>query len=141
MPRTDDNGRSLESLLTYLLDGVSAQDISEALDVSTATYHRRKHAPDYPNAEELRLIAAHFALNPVDLMIRFGLVSPDDIALAGGIPGPATATEPGRQIITPRVDDQEISTSSPLVQATRGRVAAKRRARRKPRYDETAPGL
>jgi len=69
MPRTDENGRSLESLLTYMLDGVSAQDISAALGVSHATYHRRKHADDYPDAEELRLIAEHFGLNPVDLML------------------------------------------------------------------------
>lgn len=83
MPRTDENGRSLESLLTYMLDGVSAQDISAALGVSHATYHRRKHADDYPDAEELRLIAEHFGLNPVDLMLSFGLVSRDEVSSAG----------------------------------------------------------
>jgi transcriptional regulator with XRE-family HTH domain len=84
MPRTDENGRSLESLLTYLLDGVSASDISAALGVSHATYYRRKREDSYPNAEELRLIAEHFNLNPVKLMVRFGLVSLEDADRAAG---------------------------------------------------------
>ena len=38
MSGTDTNGRSLESLLTYVLDGVGAQDIQNALGVSAPTY-------------------------------------------------------------------------------------------------------
>ena len=104
MPRTDENGRSLESLLTYLLDGVSASDIGEALGESHATYYRRKREDSYPNAEELRIIADHFDFNPVDLMVRFGLVSADD---AGWGSGSHLATAEGktrRKFITPRVD-------------------------------------
>ena len=44
MSRTDTNGRSLESLLTYVLDGVGAQDIQQALGLSAATYYRRQGA-------------------------------------------------------------------------------------------------
>ena len=43
------------SLLNYVLDGVGAHDIQQALGVSAATYYRRKAQDDYPNAEELRL--------------------------------------------------------------------------------------
>jgi hypothetical protein len=105
MPRADDNGRSLESLLTYLLDGVNAADISAALGVSHATYYRRKREDSYPNAEELRIIAAHFNLNPVDLMVRFGLVSADDAAQVSRSSPVATAKATTRRtFITPRVD-------------------------------------
>lgn len=103
MPRTDENGRSLESLLTYLLDGVNASDISAALGVSHATYYRRKREDSYPNAEELRIIADHFDLNPVDLMVRFGLVSADDAA-GSSSPLPTAKAKTRRKFITPRVD-------------------------------------
>jgi len=78
MSRTDTNGRSLESLLSYVLDGVGAQDIQRALGVSAATYYRRKVQEDYPNAEELRLIARYFGMNFVSLLSTFGLLEGDN---------------------------------------------------------------
>jgi hypothetical protein len=77
MPRTDTNDRSLESLLNYVLDGVGAHDIQQALGVSAATYYRRKVQEDYPNAEELRLIARYFGMNFVSLLSVFGLIEGD----------------------------------------------------------------
>ena len=78
MSRTDTNGRSLESLLSYVLDGVGAQDIQRALGVSAATYYRRKVQEDYPNAEELRLIGRYFGMNFVSLLSTFGLLDRDN---------------------------------------------------------------
>ena len=78
MSRTDTNGRSLESLLNYVLDGVSAHDIQQALGVSAATYYRRKVQDDYPNAEDLRLIARYFDMNFVSLLSTFGLLEGDN---------------------------------------------------------------
>ena len=78
MSRTDTNGRSLESLLNYVLDGVGAQDIQRALGISAATYYRRKVQDDYPNAEELRLIARHFGMNFISLLSVFGLIEGDN---------------------------------------------------------------
>jgi hypothetical protein len=78
MSRTDTNGKSLESLLTYVLDGVVAHDIQQALGVSAATYYRRKMHEDYPNAEELRLVARYFGMNFVSLLATFGLLEGDD---------------------------------------------------------------
>ena len=72
------NGRSLESLLTYVLDGVGAHDIQRALSVSAATYYRRKVQDDYPNAEELRLIARYFGLNFVSLLSTFALLEDEN---------------------------------------------------------------
>ncbi|MGO9928822.1 MAG: XRE family transcriptional regulator [Mycobacterium sp.] len=74
MPRTDENDRSLESLLGYVLDGVSPADIAAALGVSHATYYRRKDKDDYPTADEVLAIAHYFGLNPVSWLETFGYI-------------------------------------------------------------------
>lgn len=80
VPRTDENGRQLRALLEYLLDGdVDAKDIYDALDVSSSTYYRRIKEADYPNAEELRLVAARFGLSYPDLQVRFSLMSREEV--------------------------------------------------------------
>lgn len=80
VPRTDENGRQLKALLDYLLDGdVEAKHIYDALGVSSSTYYRRLKEPDYPNAEELRLVADRFDLNYPDLQIRFGLMTRQEV--------------------------------------------------------------
>lgn len=80
VPRTDENGRQLKALLDYLLDGdVEAKHVYDALGVSSSTYYRRLKEYDYPNAEELRLVADRFDLNYPDLQIRFGLMSRQEV--------------------------------------------------------------
>ncbi len=80
MPRTDENGRQLKTLLDYLLDGdIEARDIYDALGISSSTYYRRVKERDYPNAEELRLVAARFGLSYPDLQVRFGLMTVDEV--------------------------------------------------------------
>jgi hypothetical protein len=80
MPRTDENGRQLKALLDYLLDGdVEAKSIYDALGTSSSTYYRRIKDADYPNAEELRLVADRFDLNYPDLQVRFGLMSREEV--------------------------------------------------------------
>lgn len=75
MPRTDENGKGLPVVLGYALDRtLAAKDIFEALGMSRARYYTRIEEDDFPNAEECRLLAEHFDLNPVDLMLRFGLI-------------------------------------------------------------------
>ena len=95
VPRTDTNGRSLESLLNYILDGVGAQDIQRALGISAATYYRRKVQDDYPHAEELRLIARYFGMNFVSLLSVFGLIEGEnDISAGEVVPPLALLTHP-----------------------------------------------
>ena len=95
MSRTDTNGRSLESLLNYVLDGVGAHDIQQALGVSAATYYRRKVQDDYPNAEELRLIARYFGMNFVSLLSTFALLEGDNDTTGGEVVPPlALLTRP-----------------------------------------------
>lgn len=80
MPRTDENGRQLKTLLDYLLDGdIEAKDIYDALNISSSTYYRRVKERDYPNAEELRLVAKRFGLSYPDLQVRFGLMSREEL--------------------------------------------------------------
>lgn len=82
MPRTDENGRQLKTLLDYLLDGeVDARAIYDALGTSSSTYYRRIKEPDYPpNAEEMRLVADRFNLSyPPDLQVRFGLMTREEV--------------------------------------------------------------
>ena len=80
VPRTDENGRQLKALLEYLLDGdVDAKEIYDALGISSSTYYRRIKDADYPNAEELRLLAGRFGLSYPDLQVRFGPMSRQDV--------------------------------------------------------------
>jgi hypothetical protein len=80
VPRTDENGRQLKALLDYLLDGdIDAKDIYDALGTSSSTYYRRIKEADYPNAEELRLVADRFNLSYPDLQIQFGLMSRQEV--------------------------------------------------------------
>jgi hypothetical protein len=80
VPRTDENDRQLKALLDYLLDGeVEAKDIYDALGISSSTYYRRIKETDYPNAEELRLVADRFELSYPDLQVRFGLMSRQEL--------------------------------------------------------------
>jgi hypothetical protein len=80
VPRTDENGRQLKTLLDYLLNGdVEAKHIYDALGVSSSTYYRRLKEADYPNAEELRLVADRFDLNYPDLQVRFGLMTRQEV--------------------------------------------------------------
>lgn len=76
MPRNDGNGRNLKAVLTYILNrAVTDNEISTAIGISKSYYlSRRREADDYPNAEECRVVAEHFGLNPVELLVLFGLI-------------------------------------------------------------------
>lgn len=80
MPHTDENRRGLQAVLGYMLDrAVPAREIYEALKISRNTYTKRSQEDDFPNAEECRLIAEHFDLNPLGLLVSFGLISDQDV--------------------------------------------------------------
>jgi hypothetical protein len=89
MPRTDrESGRELQALLEFHLQ-VDVRAIRDALGYSSSRYYRRCKDDDYPDAEELRVIADRFVLNPIDLQVRFGLIGEPDIE---GYTGPPLAT-------------------------------------------------
>ena len=114
VPRTDENGRQLKALLGYVLDGeVDAKEIYDALGVSSSTYYRRIKEQDYPNAEELRLVADRFNLSYPELQVRFGLMTHHEVRsyvesgpLAVATVGEATMTRRRARLseLKPRAD-------------------------------------
>lgn len=82
MARHDGYGRNLKAVLGYIINRtVTDNEICSAIGVNRNTYYaRRRAAEDYPNAEECRLIAERFGLNPVDLMVMFGLLDAEEVA-------------------------------------------------------------
>lgn len=110
MPRTDENGRQLKALLDYLLDGVvDARAIYDALGTSSSTYYRRIKETDYPAAEELRSVADRFGLNYLDLQVRFGLVSREEVRSYVESTPVAVATT-ARPTTQPRIRPSRLST-------------------------------
>lgn len=80
MARADENGKGVQAVLGYLLDRmVPAKEIFMALGIARSTYNVREKDDNYPNAEEARLLAESFGLNPVDIMVRFGLVKMEHV--------------------------------------------------------------
>jgi hypothetical protein len=80
VPRTDENGRHLGALLSYLLNGrVSNQQMYRALRISSSRYYRRVKQDDFPNADELHRIAGTFGLSFTDLQVRLGFVTREDL--------------------------------------------------------------
>jgi hypothetical protein len=121
MPRTDENGRQLKVLLDYLLDGeIDAKDIFDALGISSSTYYRRIKEADYPNAEELRLVADRFTLSYPDLQIQFGLMSRQEVWQYIEAVGPAplaVAKLPDTSVNTAAKQRTKLSSLSPRLDA------------------------
>jgi hypothetical protein len=124
VPRTDENGRQLKALLDYLLDGeIDAKDLFDALSVSSSTYYRRIKEADYPNAEELRLVADRFGLSYPDLQIRFGLMSRQEVLQyieaigAVGSTAQLVATLPDTAVQAPAKHRPKLSELTPRLDA------------------------
>ena len=127
VPRTDENGRQLKALLDYLLDGdIEAKHIYDALGVSSSTYYRRVKEAEYPNAEELRLIADRFDLNYPDLQVRFGLMTREEVwRYIESSPLMVTTSADGNTLVDPGV--------------ALGTTVDTRTRRRLPRLSELSP--
>jgi hypothetical protein len=83
VPRTDTEGHTLETVLDAVLGRrVERAEIFGALGVSSSTYFRRRLEADFPNAEELRIIATHFGLNATVMLVSFGLIKEDEVITA-----------------------------------------------------------
>lgn len=55
---------------------VQTQELQDALGLSKNRYYRKVESDDYPDAEDVRKLARHFNLDPVELQKRFGLIEP-----------------------------------------------------------------
>lgn len=76
----DDRHRELGVVLSYLVGRpLRAVDIADALGVSRSAYYLARDEGRLVTADNLLRLAASLGLNPVDLMIRYGLIAGDDV--------------------------------------------------------------
>jgi DNA-binding Xre family transcriptional regulator len=72
----DDRHRELGAVLSYLVGRqLRAGEIVEALGVSRSAYYLARDEGRLVTADNLIRLGTALSLNPVDLMVRYGLVS------------------------------------------------------------------
>jgi hypothetical protein len=114
MPRDDDT-KQLDAVLGYLVGRrLSTREICAALELSRSTYYEQRDQGRLITADNLITAARNLDLNPVDLLVRYGLV-------------PASAAVEYTE---------EISSTLGVMTRTSTRAETKQA-----RYDPNAPGL
>ena len=103
----DDRDRDLGTVLSYLVGRpVRTVELAKALGVARSSYYAARDEDRLITADNLLRLADVFGLNPVDLLVRYGLVSHEAAAEyardAGVAPAkPGTADTAG---LRPRMD-------------------------------------
>ena len=105
----DDRHRELGAVLSYLVGRqLRASEIVEALGISRSAYYLAREEGRLVTADNLLRLAAALRLNPIDLMIRYGLVTADEVLdCARDLEREAPARTPRRrrtQRLKPRLD-------------------------------------
>lgn len=76
----DDRHRELGAVLSYLVGRqLRAGEIVEALGVSRSAYYLARDEGRLVTADNLIRLGSALGLNPVDLMVRYGLVSENEV--------------------------------------------------------------
>lgn len=76
----DDRHRELGAVLSYLVGRqLRAGEIVQALGVSRSAYYLARDEGRLVTADNLIRLGGALGLNPVDLMVRYGLVSEDAV--------------------------------------------------------------
>lgn len=97
----DDSRRELGVVLSYLVGRqLRAGELIEALGVSRSAYYAARDEGRLVTADNLLKLAKTLRLNPVDLMLRFGLITPESVRQSADRLGPAGATPAGRPSIS-----------------------------------------
>lgn len=93
-----DSQRELGVVLSYLVGRqLRTTEIIKALGVSRSAYYAARDEGRLVTADHLLNLANALQLNPVSLMLRFGLVSTDAVRECADELGPETsAAQPGR---------------------------------------------
>jgi hypothetical protein len=87
----DDTDRDLGTVLSYLVGRpVRATEIIGALGVSRSAYYVQREAGRLVTADNLLRLAAALGLNPIDLLVRFGMVDLDAVVDYAGDVGTGT---------------------------------------------------
>ncbi|MBU3749717.1 MAG: hypothetical protein FGM52_04575 [Mycobacterium sp.] len=76
----DDRHRELGAVLSYLVGRqLRTNEIVSALGISRSAYYLARDEGRLTSADNLIRLAAGFGLNPVDLLVRYGLVDEDPV--------------------------------------------------------------
>ena len=103
----DDRHRELGAVLSYLVGRqLRTSEMVSALGLSRSAYYLQRDEGRLVTADNLLKMAAAFDLNPIDLLVRYGLVSDDDVASYVEDLGTATgrAAEARGRRLKPRLD-------------------------------------
>ncbi|OBH43465.1 hypothetical protein [Mycobacterium mantenii] len=77
----DDRDKDPAVVLPYLVGrSLAATEVYEAFGYRKSAYYKAAREGRLINADNLIRVAKYFGLNPVDLQVRFGLVSRDAVA-------------------------------------------------------------
>ena len=104
----DDSNRERSVVLSYLLGRqLRTAEIVSALELSRSAYYLQRDEGRLITADNLLRLAAALDINPVDLLVRYGLVSPDAVteytATQNGAPAPPTK-QAKKSRLQPRLD-------------------------------------
>lgn len=103
----DDRHRELAAVLSYLVGRqLRTSEIVSGLGVSRSAYYLARDEGRLVTADNLLRLAAALNLNPVDLLVRYGLLSDQQVFEYIGEVGPAQADQrksPTKRL-TPRQD-------------------------------------
>jgi DNA-binding Xre family transcriptional regulator len=104
----DDSDRELSVVLSYLIGRkLPTAEIVSALGLSRSAYYLQRDEGRLITADNLLRLAAALDINPVDLLVRYGLVSRDAVTeyLSSAGSAPATSARPARKPrLQPRLD-------------------------------------
>lgn len=77
----DDRLKDPAVVLPYLVGRqLPATEVYEAFGYRKSAYYKAAHEGRLITADNLIRVADHFGLNPVDLLVRYGLISRDAVA-------------------------------------------------------------
>ena len=103
----DDRGRDLGTVLSYLVGRpVRTVELAKALGVARSSYYSAREEGRLITADNLLRLAGVFGLNPVELLVRYGLVSHEaavEYAREAGT-APATTGTADTAGLRPRMD-------------------------------------
>lgn len=105
----DDRHRELSAVLSYLVGRqLRAAEIVQALGVSRSAYYLARDEGRLVTADNLLRLAQALGLNPVDLMLRYGMISESAVLECAQELQPASSAHrerrPRARRLQPRLD-------------------------------------
>ena len=81
MPMSGDAEKDLAVVLSYLTGRkLTLEEVLGAVEMSRSTYYDRQAKGTLTTTDTLLTAARNLGLNPVDLLVRYGRIDPDDVA-------------------------------------------------------------